>query len=754
MAIAAVQVRIRRVPRGERWFWHLWTLAFGAWLVPTTWDLLNPAAAHLDSSASLAQDVLHLCFYLFAVLAVESKAHLPAADGSRGWQRSFEAAGGVIFALSLIVYLGVIPSSLNETTQLSQLPSLLSYSMLDGYLILRLATFRVRCRALPWRAVYSWLLATAVFWLLSDTLRLLMTAGIIPRIPWGNPPDGLWLASFATMVVAARSREYAIDAAPARPTQGTREMWLRLPGGPFLLFALALLVFHFAASLSLEASPSARLARDLCALVVLLCLTGLAIGRETLLAAKNRQLEGERLRVAQAEYRAYHDALTSLPNRYLFLDRLQLALNHAKRRRTKAAVLLLDLDRFKVINDSLGHAAGDRLLQAMAKRLHGALRESDTLARVGEDEFMILCEGLSCGEDAGRVAAKLLDTVRAPLLQQERECIITASIGVSLYPDDGADPDTLVKNASVSVAKAKESGRDCWMLYQPSMNARALEHFRLENSLRKAVSLGQFVIHYQPIIDVGSGRIEGCEALLRWQHPERGLLPPGEFLGLAEITGVITQISPWILTTACCRASGWQAHDGSPLSLAINLSARQFAEPGLVRQVEDALKQSGLSPERLELEITESLAMGHAEGTIETLQQLKSLGVRISIDDFGTGYSSLSYLRRFPIDTLKIDKSFVDCIHLPEEGAIVSTVIAMARTLRLHVVAEGIERQDELAILRGQGCDRAQGFLFSRPVTAERFEELLASATFSQGWLPAVVATEEGDGAGLETPAG
>jgi len=727
IAIVALQIRVRRLPRAERWFWHLWSLALGAWLAPELRQLLLPDAAGRSLAAALAQDLPYLCFYLFAVLSVESEAHLPEGEGPDGRQRALGAASGAVFAFGLIVYLAVIPSSMDGAAYSSRLPSLLCYSLFDGFLVVRLAMLRPRSGTLRWRAIYSWFLGAAVLWLLRDTLRLLTSAGIVPSTPVANATEALWLTSLGALVVVARIREHGIDTGFPRPVQTGREKASRSPWGPFLPFALSFLLFHFALSLSVVVTPRVRLARDVCAFVALLCLTGLARAREKLLLAKTRQLDDEHLRASQAEYRAYHDPLTGLPNRYLLLDRLKLALAHAKRRGSKVAIMFVDLDRFKTVNDSLGHTAGDQLLQGVARRLKAAVRESDTLARAGEDEFVVLCEGIGSSVDAERVAAKLLDSIREPFVQGRREFIVTASIGISIYPDDGGDPGTLVRNADASMSKAKERG-DRWALYEASMNARVLEDFGLEASLRKALSLDQFVIHYQPIVDVASGRVDGCEALLRWQHPDRGLLAPVEFIALAEVTGVITQITPWILTTACQRASRWQAGDGRPLSVAVNLSARQFAEPGLLQQVADALKQSGLEPGCLELEITESLAMDDAEATIETLKELKALGVRISIDDFGTGYSSLSYLKRFPIDTLKIDKSFVDSIHDPDEAAIVATVIAMARTLRLRTVAEGIERDDELKILRGQGCDRAQGYLFSRPVPGERFEELLSEA--------------------------
>jgi diguanylate cyclase (GGDEF)-like protein len=430
---------------------------------------------------------------------------------------------------------------------------------------------------------------------------------------------------------------------------------------------------------------------------------------------------------------AYHDALTGLPNRLLFQDRLALAVAQAHRHRQGLAVLFIDLDRFKVINDSLGHTVGDRLVREVAARLRTCVREGDTVARLGGDEFTLLLPHIGQAVDAAKVAKKVLDLVRIPFDIDGRELFVTASMGISLYPDDGIDAETLVKNADTAMYRAKEQGRDLYQLYTPAMNATALERLALESSLRRALSHDELVLHYQPIFDVATRRVQGVEALLRWHHPELGLVPPADFIPLAEITGLILPMGPWVLRTACAQARAWQ--DRQPgLSVAVNLSARQFQEASLVAQVTDALADSGLEAGCLQLEITESSAMQNAQTAIQTLRELKAQGVGLSIDDFGTGYSSLSYLKRFPIDTLKIDQSFIrDIGRDPDDAAIASAIIALAHTLKLTVVAEGVETPGQLAFLATHGCDRAQGYLLSRPLPADLCGAL----------LPAVKAVEK-----------
>ena len=426
---------------------------------------------------------------------------------------------------------------------------------------------------------------------------------------------------------------------------------------------------------------------------------------------------------------AYHDALTGLPNRLLFNDRLSVAVAQAHRSASRLAILFLDLDRFKVINDSLGHSLGDRLLQEVAERLQAGVRQGDTVARLGGDEFILLLPGIGRAEDAAKVAEKILETLKVPVRLESRELVVTASIGISLYPEDGFDVESLIKNADTAMYRAKEQGRDNFQLYTHAMNETAVERLGLENSLRKALPGGQLVLHYQPLLDLTTGKVHGVEALLRWNHPERGLMLPSEFLNIAEVTSLIVPMGPWTLRTACARARAWQEQGEPALTVSVNLSARQFQQPDLVAQVKRALDETGLPPSSLDLEITETHAMQNAEATIMTLRELKRLGVQISIDDFGIGYSSLSYLKRLPIDTLKIDQSFVrDITTDPDDAAIATAVIALAHTLKLQVVAEGVETQEQLEFLAARHCDRMQGYLFSRPLSADECGEFLSRA--------------------------
>ncbi|MEP7131818.1 MAG: EAL domain-containing protein, partial [Acidobacteriota bacterium] len=428
----------------------------------------------------------------------------------------------------------------------------------------------------------------------------------------------------------------------------------------------------------------------------------------------------------QVKHLAFHDALTGLPNRLLFQDRLRMAVLNAHRSEDHLATLFLDLDRFKVINDSLGHSIGDELLRGVAERLGSCVREGDTVARLGGDEFTILVPGMAGDEDAAKIARKILGVLRLPFVIDGRELFLTTSIGVAIYPADGETAETLVRNADTAMYRAKEQGRDNFQLYTPAMNSRALERLSLESRLRQAIHNRELVLQYQPLVDLETNQIRGAEALIRWEHPEMGLLAPGEFIPLAEVSGLIVPIGEWVLHAACAQVRAWQQLGHPRLSVAVNLSARQFQQADLVSQVRAALEAADLAPEFLDLEITESNAMQNADVSISTLWDLKNLGVQLSMDDFGTGYSSLNYLKRFPIDRLKIDQSFVrDVTTDPDDAAIASAIIAMAHSLELTVVAEGVETEPQLAFLRGQHCDEMQGYLVSRPVAPERFLELL-----------------------------
>jgi diguanylate cyclase (GGDEF)-like protein len=435
---------------------------------------------------------------------------------------------------------------------------------------------------------------------------------------------------------------------------------------------------------------------------------------------------------------AYYDGLTLLPNRRLFMEKLDLALENARRREGSLAVLFLDLDRFKQINDTLGHSAGDRLLQGVAERLRKCLRSSDAVARgeamnltddvarLGGDEFIVSITNIARGEDAARVARRIQEALEQPFKLDENEVFITASIGISLFPQDGDDLESLLKNADSAMYHAKDAGRSNYQFYSKSMNAAALQRLTLENKLRRALERGEFQLYFQPQIDVRSWSIIGAEALIRWRHPDLGLVPPADFIGLAEETGLILPIGEWVLHTACAQAKAWQDAGHAPLAMAINISGRQFRGKSLAQTVGQAIGACALDPRRIELEITESVLMHSVDETVNTLKTLRAMGPRIAVDDFGTGYSSLSYLRRFPIDTLKLDQSFIqDSVKDRGTAAIVAGVIDMAHGLGLEVIAEGVETAEQRTLLFQDGCHIMQGYLFGRPVPAPEFEQLL-----------------------------
>jgi diguanylate cyclase (GGDEF)-like protein len=423
---------------------------------------------------------------------------------------------------------------------------------------------------------------------------------------------------------------------------------------------------------------------------------------------------------------AYHDVLTGLPNRVLFEERLRIDLAQARRSRAKVAVMFLDLDRFKLVNDTVGHTGGDQLLQEVGRELSETIREGDTVARVGGDEFTFVLPGIERAEDAAVAAERILRRIRQPRTVAGQEFRITTSVGVTIFPRDGNSAEVLMRNADTAMYRAKERGRDNYQLFTPAMKTGLKEMLALENDLSHALERDELFVLYQPIVEIGSGRISGGEALLRWQHPRRGLVAPDEFIPLAEETGLIVPIGDWVLQAACRQAKAWHDAGLGRSRITVNVSARQVEQPGLVRAVSTALAESGLPPDCLHLELTEGVVMRQVESVISTLTELRGLGVGISVDDFGTGYSSLGYLKRFPIDTIKIDRSFVrDVTTDQNDSAIVTTVIAMARGLNLRVVAEGVETEAQLAFLRENECHEFQGFLVSRPVSPAEFEALV-----------------------------
>ncbi len=427
---------------------------------------------------------------------------------------------------------------------------------------------------------------------------------------------------------------------------------------------------------------------------------------------------------------AQHDFLTDLPNRVLLSERFSQAIRLAHRHRKQVAVLFLDLDYFKHINDSLGHALGDQLLQSVAKRLVQTVRATDTVCRQGGDEFVILLAELEQPQDAAAVADKLLAAFALPLATGAHDLHVSLSIGISIYPDDGINADTVMQNADTAMYHAKESGRNNYQFFRADMNARAVRRLFVESNLRRALKNGEFVLHFQPKMDIASGALTGAEALVRWQDPEFGLTYPDRFVSIAEECGLIVPIGRWVLREACRQIQAWRQAGLAAVPVAVNISAMEFRHKGFVESVASILQETGLAPRYLELELTESTLMHEGLASSSVLGELKAMGVSLAVDDFGTGYSSLSYLRRFPIDTLKVDQSFVrDVISDTDSATIVSAIIGMGRNLHLRVVAEGVETQEQLEFLRTQHCDEGQGYLFSRALAATEFVKLLRTPT-------------------------
>ena len=429
---------------------------------------------------------------------------------------------------------------------------------------------------------------------------------------------------------------------------------------------------------------------------------------------------------------ANHDALTGLPNRAMFTERLAQAVAQAQRHHRRGAVLFMDLDRFKIINDTLGHEAGDVLLKELAARLREALRAGDTIGRQGGDEFVVLVEDAESAESIAEVAQKILDTVSRTLPVHGHEYSVTASIGISVFPDDGADVQTLLKNADIAMYRAKERGRNAFEFWSGEMNVHSMERLALEGELRRALERDEFLLHFQPKVDLASGHIVGVESLVRWQRRDGRLVMPAEFIPLAEETGVIDALGEWVLRRACGELRSWRVTGMSAPRMAVNLSARQFARESLCATVAGVLAETGLEGSALELEITESMVMRDPERAARVLGELKALGVRVAIDDFGTGYSSLSYLKRFPIDHVKIDRAFIEGLPGDEDDVVITrAVIAMAHSLGLRVTAEGVETREQLEFLREQGCDEAQGYFLAMPEPADAIAGRILAGTLA-----------------------
>ncbi|MEA3195868.1 MAG: hypothetical protein QOD26_4201 [Betaproteobacteria bacterium] len=537
-------------------------------------------------------------------------------------------------------------------------------------------------------------LSSDVYWEQDDQYRFTSFSGlgaaygleVIGKKRWEQSYVNMSAADWAAHVAVLDARQPFHDVELCRQDEAGKKMWIDVSGEPVFDAAGAFQGYH-------------------------------GVGKNI-----TERKEG----VEQIRYLANHDPLTSLPNRAMFSDVLNLEIQNARRYNRPFAVLFIDLDRFKIINDTLGHEAGDKLLQEMSTRLSQTVRSSDLVARLGGDEFVLLIQEVGEPRQIEAVARKILAALVKPMFIGEQECRVTASIGICMYPADARDEQSLMKNADIAMYRAKEEGKNTYQFFSQEMNVHSFERMALETSLRRGLERNEFFLHYQAKLDLRTGQITGVEALVRWQHPELGVIAPAQFIPLAEETGLIVPVGNWVLNTACAQNVAWQRDGLLPLSMAVNLSARQLSDANLLRDITEALRKSGMKPELLELELTESMVMQHAERAGKVLAAIKQLGVRLAIDDFGVGYSSLANLKRFPIDTLKVDRSFIrDIPQNAEDMAIAKAIIAMGTSLNLTVVAEGVETLEQEAFLREQGCDETQGFYFSKPMAADQIASLL-----------------------------
>lgn len=731
MVLCAIGLRLRRVdePR-ERRFWQLLAVGMAAWLFATiSSPIVDALGIPRGPLHALLKNGPYLLLYAAIAAALEIHPHV-RHDPVFYPLRILEWAGSFLLLFGLLVYFLVIPSVTYKETSAFWASSLALFVTFDAYIILRLWRHRRMADSSEWRAIYGWLLTGVIVWSLGDLCLALMYEGIMVDPGFGSMFDLIWPAAFVAIVVATRATvgQFSIGVEDVAPQQSQGM-------GPLVVYIMAPLLLHIALYQYGMPEFEFREARaDLVlALTAVLGLMTLAYHR-TLRRENSKLADQEVLAKQVLAHQAFHDELTGLPNRNLFRDRLRLAIADSSRYQTKCGVLFCDLDQFKAINDSLGHEAGDQALITAAERLQASIRRKDTVARLGGDEFAIIVQDMHRGIDAAHLAEKLLAALEEPFMLGQKSHVLTASIGIAIYPDDSEEEEVLLKHADTAMYQAKLHGRNTYRLFTDAMNEAAEERLAIEQGLRSGLIEDRFRIYYQPIVALESGQVVAFEALLRWNHPQRGYVSPVNFLDVAEQTGLILPIGRWVLKTACSWVAQLGSNGGVLPSVSVNMSARQFRDPTLVQEIADTLHSTGLDPSRLQLEVTESLALTVAS-TAAMLKQLQKLGVRISIDDFGTGYAALSHLQDLPVDIVKIDRSFVKGIEIGSVSeAIVLAIVNMARALDFYVVAEGVETESELEVVRQSRCHAVQGYYLCKPQPAQELEKRLA--TGEPGFLP------------------
>lgn len=713
---AALRLAPRDEPIEELRFWRYWALAYALWFIELAiYELGAPSMW-----ASVAADILILGMYVCLGLAFLERPH--AEPSTRSDLKSIESAGLIVFALGAITYTVIIPLALRPALFATDIPSQVLYVVGDAAIIVHLRFLR-NAKDARWRTIYRWLLVSAVLGLVYDATDLMRFGELLNHpateriLDWGWGLQHLVFIGTATLrlfipvtvrVAGAPANSMRLGIAPLRTTLFV----------PSIVFFPLLQVLMDRFDLL---DPRTREWRQACAFVV-------AVTLATLATIRQRRMESVRLRASQVEHRAHHDELTGLPNRYLFLEQAQAALVAASARSQHVAFLFVDLDRFKVINDSLGHALGDKLLQAVAHRLRSSLRYGDTLARLGGDEFVVLMSGLPSREPMRQLAERIVGSMKEPFEVEGARLFVTGSVGVGVFPDDGAEPGALLGAADLAMYRAKQMGGQRAYEFDALLRDDARDRLALEAELRSAESSSQFELHYQPILDSANRRTWGLEGLLRWRHPVRGPLLPEVFFEAAVNSGVLGRMTPWLVRQACRDLM--QTSPTGDLRVSINLSAASLLDPKLVTEIRDALGETGLAPSRLLLEVAETVAVADVESVTRVLRELKKLGVGIVLDDFGAGYSSLGYLTLLPLDGLKLAGSLVAEVDRDRRAAaIVKSVVGLGRDLGLTVIAEGVERETQTAFLVESRCALLQGFAFSPALTVNEVQEWLTSPT-------------------------